>query len=432
MVRAVVQFLLIYLIVAGFVWRESGRRPLEDIDSAFIDWLAANSPRKSTPAPLMLVEINDASMAQTGWPISPLDYSLFLQAVLPAQPGVIAIAPVVQWDDKKPGKSAEGARYERILHELILKSPKLLLGARLGHREDTDVIPPAERIPVLRNVEGSINEIPEYDVISEKPDENLALSAELGFINLRGRNSVVQRAPLVFRYRGQLVPSFTLQAAMLWCKLTLDDVTVVTDSHVQLGDKIRIPIDRFGRMLVDFSTPVSRFGYDDLLLAVAQKEINQQPFFSVEQIKAGVTMLARTDAPSRYLEFPDGQVASIGELFAEAIGTIQTESFYKRVSQKVDIAIVALFGVAGLCFLRWHPQTIVIWSVLILLFYLFAAVTIFGAQRLWMPFTLPTGLALFAMIYGFASPVRKRREKAPPAEKPPRIKPAPQESEKTA
>src|SRR5690606_14841031 len=119
------------------------------------------------------------------------------------------------------------AQYERILKDVLLRSPKTVLGARLGYPDDPQTLPPLQATPIVRHVTGDLQHIPELTVIEAQPAENYRLSATLGFTNLPGTSASYNAAPLVLRYRGHVVPSFVLQAALLWHKLSTDDVKVV-------------------------------------------------------------------------------------------------------------------------------------------------------------------------------------------------------------
>src|ERR1043166_8583639 len=219
-------FMLLVLLFGLVLMRESRELPGATIEESFINWLAVNTPREVSTAPLALVEIDDSSIGEEHpWPWSPLDYALFLNAVQQFQPSVVAIEPVLEWDEKKlvPDAQAKHAQFKKILHDRLLTTPRVVLGAELGFPEDSDVVPPLQPVPILRQIKGNIKALPEFTTVDHQPEEELRLSAKLGFTNVPNTGSV-HRAPLLFSYRGQAVPSFVLQALMLWLKLTPEDV----------------------------------------------------------------------------------------------------------------------------------------------------------------------------------------------------------------
>ena len=71
---------------------------------------------------MTLVELNQAVLAgRNKWPLPPLDYALFLQALEEFRPAVVAIEPVLTW-------SRSQSEAERMLANRALQFPKLVLG----------------------------------------------------------------------------------------------------------------------------------------------------------------------------------------------------------------------------------------------------------------------------------------------------------------
>jgi CHASE2 domain-containing sensor protein len=405
--RSAAQFMLLVLLLGLFLMRESRQSPGNAVDAFFIDWISANTARQTPGAPVSLVEINDSSLEGHLWPWSPLDFALFLQAVLPFGPAVVSIEHVLQWQKTQAEDwQQKRPQYARILHDLVLRTPKLLLGAELGFPEDPDVIPPVQPVPIIWKVQGNASAIPEFVIVERQPREEYRLSSTLGFINLPRSDSIVRKAPLVFRYRGQVVPALVLQAMMLWLKLTPDDLVVELGSQIWLGNKISIPIDEAGYMRVDFKTPYVRFGFDELLLAIEQMQAAQPMVVPKEAISGKVVLLGRTDKVAQTLRLPTGRRGSSSELFAAAIATIQNGTFIRRVPGVFDFGIIVM-GMA-LCplYIRWRRDSVVIFSIVALVVYVLVALTIFGAWLVWMPMLLPLGLLLFMVLFRLFMPAR--------------------------
>jgi hypothetical protein len=281
--------------------------------------------------------------------LPPLDFALFIRAGLVLQPTLLAIEPVLTWPAPK-GKSTPVDENYKILHEQILRCPKLLLAAELG---DPSELPVLQHIPTLRHVNGDASRVDEFPDAERSPLDDLRLSATLGFTNLPGNGAgPIRRVPLVYRYAGQVVPSFVLQSAMLWLQLTPDDMQVHFGSHIKLGDKLQIPIDDTGAMRVDFNSKFSRIELDDLLLSVSQIESGKKPLVSTDALKGKQLLLVRADSAARTVRFPSGEMRPPGELFAAAIATIQSYSIPRPFPLWGDVLIVA--GVLGLscCFSR--------------------------------------------------------------------------------
>ena len=415
MFRSGAQIAFLVLLVGLFLMRESQQEFGNAIDESFADFLARNSQRKEEAAPLTLVEINEASLKDHPWPWSPLDFALFFQAANTFRPEVLAVEEVLRWGE------AQGAgdptqklpQYKKILREHVLRSSKVLLGAQLGYPEDPQVIPPLEEAPVIRRVTGDVEGIREFTTIAAQAEEDFRLSATTGFTNLNGGRYVQHSVPLLLRYRGQIVPSFVLQAVLLWEKLTADDVAVEAGVRVTLGDRVQIPIDARGRMRVDFGVPRNRCGLDELVLASAQADAKRQPVVPPEMLTGRLVILARTDRPARTLPFAIGRNGSPGELFAAGIATIQNRSFPKRAPFWVDAAVLAVAVVASVFLPRLRRMTAAFLIFIALALYVLAALGIFGRNLTWAPIVLPLGLAAVMVIWRALSAdlPRRRRER---------------------
>ena len=401
--------MFVVLVIGLALMRESHEQPGATIEQNFVSWLVANTTRQSPAAPLALVEINDASLAgEHPWPWSPLDYALFLEAVLNFKPDVVGIEPPLEWNLKElpPDAQQKFPQYEKILHDRILRAPKILLGAELGFPEDPDIIPPLQPVPVFKteNLTGSVNAIPEFTSIEREPREDLRLAASLGFTNLPASENGVSRAPLLFRYRGQVVPSFVLQGLMLWFKVTLDEVKINIGSQITLGDKAKVPIDSAGSMLIDWKSPLTRVSFDDLLLAVQQAESKQKPVVAPEVVRGRFALLARTDAGVRTFDLPIGRKGSPGELFAAAIATVQNGHFIHRVGIWFDACVILFLMIWSWPLHRWRRRNGVIATAVLLIVYLMIGLAVFNAKLITVPLVLPAGLAVIVMIFRLLAP----------------------------
>lgn len=407
---------MILVTLAGLALNVLSREePLATWDNAFADFLAMNSRHGAAPAPMTLVEINDATLASKPWPWTPLDFSLFFQAVEPQQPDVVAVDEVLDWNRFALPEDHQRKlpQYEKILHDHILRATKVLLGAELGVPEDAEVIPPLQPVPILRNVKGPIAGVPEYTAIQHEPKEDFRLSTAIGFTNLPPVHARYNSVPLLFSYRGEITPSFTLQAVLLWAKLTPDDVKVELGSRVSLGDKIEIPIDAAGRMRVDFGSPRVSYGLDDLILASEQADAGRTPAIPLEQLKHSVVLLSRTDSDARTLPLAANRNGSPGELFAAAIATIQNQSFIAAVPQWARYAVILAFGIVSYFVPARKKKTAVFMGIVALSVYGLVAMAVFNRWLLWLPFCIPAGMTLFFVLIRVSTPSREKMLKKP-------------------
>ena len=417
MFRTGAQLMFLTFIVGLFLMRESEREPVNAANERVIDFLAANARRKELPAPVTLVGIDEVSLKEHPLPWTPGDYALFFNAAVAFKPEVLATDEILDWnlDKKSPEIAQTFAQYAQILRENIRKSPRTLLGAELSYPEDADRIPPLESIAGLRNVKGTAALIPEYRVVEAQATEELRLATVQGFSTWPAHNQSSRTAPLLLRYCGQVVPSFVLQAAMLWEKVTPEEVEVEVGRHIRLGERVTIPIDAAGRMRVNFALPIGRCSFEDLVVAAEEKDANASPSAASDLFTAHALLLSRTDRNVGKIPVTLDQPRPRGELFALALGTIQSRSFIHSVPWWTNWAFVGFFTVAA-AFVPYMRRSLafILGSVSILAS-LVAALGLIGTKLIALPVIVPIGLTLFLIIARFLTPKRMAAPGSPSA-----------------
>jgi CHASE2 domain-containing sensor protein len=400
MFRTGAQLFLLTTIVGLLLMREATRDPVLRVEESFADFLAMNAQRQEPPPRITLVRIDDAYLQAHPWPWSPIDFALFFQSSNDFRPEVLGTEEIFNWE-----LTGKNAQYAQILREHVLKSPRVLLGARLGFPEDPDKPAPLESTPVLRHVSGDVNFVPEFTLIEAESAEDFRLSSTSGFTNLPGRDNWHRSVPLVLRYRGQLVPTFVLQSALLWEKAPLDDVSVVLGSHIAIGDRLTIPINAAGEMRVDFGSRRDQCGLDDLVLAAEQRDAASSQAQPATELFAGrFLLLGRTDSQVSNLRLARGRPGSSAELFAAAIATIQGRSFIQRAPWWSDLIIIGFFALLGYWVPRWSKGLTLFLGFATVPAYTLFALAFFGAKLLWLSAAVPAGLLLFLILYRLASP----------------------------
>jgi len=408
--------MLLALLAGLALMNQSRTEPLASWDNAFADFLAMNCPRRVEPAPVTLVGIEDASLVKHPWPWSPLEFSVFFQSALALKPGVVAIDQVLDWERAivlTEEQNRKLPQFETLLRNNILRAPKMLLGSTLGIPEDPQVIPPLQEVPLLHNVRGSIGAIPEFTDVALQPTEAYRLSSTIGFTNLPPRHRHFNSVPLVLRYRGQITPTFPLQAVLLWAKLTPDDVTVQVGSAIDLGKKFHIPIDDAGRMRVDFGAPFSSLGFDDLAFASEQKEAGLKPHFPIDRITGNIILLSRTDAAARTIPLAARRNGSPGELFAAAIATIQSQSFIRPAPDWATYAVIAVFMLLSFRVPRLKKMKTILFGVFALAVYMLIALAVFNRWLLWLPGVVPIGIVAVCVLFRVVTPDSFGKPKRP-------------------
>ncbi len=361
-------------------------------DEHYLRWLLQHSRLVAPAVPLTIVEIGTDVLGDTPAPmdtkggasfarsvaIAPLEFALFLQAIMEFHPQVIAFENILKWRERDRAQ-------EQVFLDQAMRVPKLLLAAELTAAPDPDA-PPLE-MQAFTDVKGRRGNLAEFSGIGRQPSEEMRLISTLSFVNLPDDVSSDVRVPLLFMYRGEVIPSFTMQAILLWLRITPAEVKVEIGSHIALPDGRKVPIDSRGSMLIhpNAAQTAQRISLNELLLATQQREGGGSPVLSDLQ---NSIVLART--PSNPLSPPEG--------IAAAIAAIQGNAYIRRVSRWFDaLVLAAAVGCMGIA-RRLDAGDIVLCGIAFSAIYCLAALALISSWHIWLPGLLPLGGTWFVII----------------------------------
>ena len=386
------------LVLTGFFLREPR---LQQSEEWFLQWLLKNSDPHGPVPPLTVVEIGhdlvldpapgskpSPSAAGSGTGVTALEFALFLQSILEFQPTVVAFENVLRWRERDSDQ-------EQVFIDQAMKVPRLLLAAELTTTPDPDA--PAFEIQSFAHVSGKRGELVEFSGIGRQPNEEMRLIATPGVINLPDEITDRIHVPLLFRYRGEVIPSFALQAILLWLRVTPAEVSIDLGSSISLPNNRKIPIRADGTLLVspNLGGKVRRFTMNELLLASEQQDAgNKTPALGAirDQI-----VLARI--PTNPFSPPD--------VIATTLATIQTNAYVRRVSWMVDCVIVLLITAAISRFRRASRFELLLGAAAFTAAYCLIAIALISQWLIWLPGVLPLGI-LWGLVLLFL--VLPRRE----------------------
>ena len=392
MQRPSLWLMLVILMACLFFLREPR---LQRFDETFLQWAMKNAPATGATVPLTIVEIGGDSMLPkkgsversntTGNAISAVEFALFLQAALEFNPTVIAFEPILQWNDRDKDQ-------EQIFLDQAMRVPKLLVAAELTTTPDIEA--PVVEIPGFTQVTGRRGGLAEFSGIGRQPNEDLRLISTLGFVNLPKEVTDEDHVPLLFQYRGEVIPSFALQALLLWMRVTPAEVKIDIGSYIYLPQGKKIPIRSDGTLLVNTNTVkgARHLKLNELLLAAQQQENKSGATSPFNDIRDHI-VLARYPRDER----------TTADAFAATIATIQANAFVHRVHWIFDcLFIVALAGVSGIA-RRFSRVDLILAAIAVSAAYSMAAIALVSRFFIWLPGVLPLGAVwLLALLCLFA------------------------------
>jgi hypothetical protein len=377
MERPSIWVIIVVLLLGVLFLREPQFQRSEEV---FLRWLIRHSQPVAKSVPLTVVETGSEN------PPPPLETALFLQGALEFKPTVIAIEPVLQWGERVKDQ-------EQIFIDQAMRVPKLLLGAELTATPDPDA--PVVEIPSFPNVTGRRGDLPEFSSIEHQPGEDVRILSTLGFINRPDESTDDLHVPLLFQYRGEVIPAFALQAALLWMRLTPGEVKIDIGSAITLPNGTKIPIRSDGTFLVNprLAQRARHVTMNELLLAAQQHESGAATSIRLEDIRTQL-ILARAETNS-----PD--------VFAAAIGSIQTNTFVRRVSWIFDCVLVVLVALISGALRKFSRIDLTIGAVAFSAAYCLIALAVVSRFSIWIPAWLPLGAIWVAVLFAIILPKPK-------------------------
>jgi hypothetical protein len=365
-----------------------------------------------------LVEIGDAEFSaelsgspRRTWPWSPLDHALFFEAAATLRPKVTAVIHPLDWPRPPRADAAEKAMHDQaseFLANALRRAELPLLGATLGFADDPGAAPPPVPSPPLTRVAGDRGAIPEFSAAA-LPAEAFRFAALVAGTNLPATRPL-DRVPLLYRFRGDVIPSFALACAMLSRGLTPDDVSVTLGSHVTLGKGAAVPVDASGALRLDPRIPFARIGYDDLLVAA---QPGARPSAAAGSIANGIAILGRTDRAAATATLASGRRVAPAEAWALAVASLERGRFARPAPPWVAWALVGLSVAACPWIARLRKSGALFVATLAFLAYLLDALALFAIHSIALPLVAPAGALAAATIFACATAPRPPKSGAP-------------------
>ena len=326
--------ILVVILLGAFILRDPRLQQVEDL---FLHWFMEHAEGVLPPADVTLVEIGRDDFQRLApadeekprpkgeaarRSLSPLEYALFLQAVLEFHPTVIALEPIVIWRDRDKDQ-------EQVFIDQAMRVPKLLVGVKLGGRGQQDLS--LDEVPSFSNVTGNRGELAEFSGVNRQPDDDIRLISTPGFINLQSGRSDRIRVPLLFEYRGEVVPSLPLEAIMLWLRITPAEVKVELGSRIILPNGWQIPIHRDGTLTINplAKQSVRHLTLNQLLLAAQEHDKHRPSALQLDNLKDQIVLLRLANDP---LQPPN--------VFSTAIATIQDHAYVRPAPWTIPWLII--------------------------------------------------------------------------------------------
>jgi len=391
----------VVLLIALLLVRE---QRVQDAELNFLHWLLKHST-PSGHVPLAVVEIgtdkllenpkdsrnaSEAFLRGTTSSVSPLEFALFLQSILDYKPPLLAFESILNWRERDKDQ-------EQVFLDQAMRAPRLLLATELTSTPEPDA--PAQEVSAFTKVSGKRGALAEFSGILRQPSEDLRLISTPGFINLPDEVTDDIRVPLLFQYRGEVIPSFPLQALLIWLRVNPSEVKVDLGSHIELPKNRIIPIAADGSLLINPNAGklARRYSLNEFLYAIQQHDK------SLDQIRESV-VLTRTP---KVIPPNDDKVTAMArqqDIYAATLATLLSDSYVHRVSRVFDFLLLALIAAGAIWSRRFARFDIVLIAIAFSAAYCLIALASMSRANLWLPGVLPLALVWMLVAVSILSP----------------------------
>ena len=195
-------------------------------------------------------------------------------------------------------------------------------------------------------------------------------SRGLGYLNLTAdRDGVFRRIPLVVRYKDEFYPSVPFRLICDYLGVDQSDIVIEPGKSITLlnplkpggkaSDRIDIPIDKQGNMIINFIGPWDRlkhYHFADVLRAPENKSVWNR---WVEELSDKIVIVSEVTTGSTDIgSVPTDIAYPLSGVSASVIHTILAESFIREAPQFVTL-IIETVALAAVFFLSLLSSTLV-------------------------------------------------------------------------
>lgn len=217
-------------------------------------------PSANKQQDVVVLALDDETIRHLGWPMARVHYARLIDAVAQTKPASLS------FDISLVDPRRDHPEWDVAIGDAAKRAGNVGFSFTLSRVSGETRATPSES--ALRVLEA--NTIPWHDSAAGLPDyselvggdaapqsvidpvADNASSVAMANVLLDGGDDVLRHSLLVARLQRRLFPSLSLRIAAAALDVPLNAIRVVPGSHVDLGGKRRVPIDKLGRTLVRY------------------------------------------------------------------------------------------------------------------------------------------------------------------------------------
>jgi len=396
MIRA----LVLLLLLSGLGWglmREQGRGRFREVDETFVDFMLANARGQFKPDPAKLGEVvfvrlrEEDKKEYSAWPPRPIDYVMVAKGLAPYEPAVLVIADPLNWPEPKPDSIPN-------LAQTLLPIPSVVLAAEAGEgkADQASLAFAREHMPVLENLDGREQLLPELPLLVRLPEAALVPQKDIGLITH-------SQLSMALRDQTHAVPSLVLAALSRITRTPYSSQRLRTGpgAGAHLGADMFVPLEKDGSLKLAAPAVPGVSGLDLMTTAL----VDADPAVA-KTLGKGKTIVVGMDN--------DGSTATPARIQAQAIAGTLTLPRLRELGPTGQMIVLILAGLAGLSLLLLPKQKATLRTLALLFMVVLVSYVAFLAGLVWSPPTVPVGMivaaGVFARLFGVdPNSVKKRK-----------------------
>ncbi len=386
----------IAIIIPILVILASYFRVFETFELATLDLRFKLRPPQKVTDKVVIVEIAEDTLDKIGqWPIDRQFHAAMIDVLTACH------AECVIFDILFSTKSTPGS--DTIFIESVKKSKKVYLpvALRLSEEKQVTVFPKATEIE------------------SEPMPELLNTARGVGHINaVTDIDGKRRRAPLFIDYKKDIIPHISFLALCDYLGVAINDISVKRGRYLQLKPGLRVPIDSYGQMMVNYAgcwgQAFKHYSFIDILTSYRDLNNGKAPVVDLDELKGKICLVGLTAVATHDLNpIPLQQRYPMVGLHANLLNTILVKSFITRVDPVVNLLILFLLStLIVLAVYKLKPVFEILAAFGIFFGFIAASFALFAFLNIWIdlfyPLLLVSGVYIFCTFQEYITEQSKR------------------------
>ena len=257
------------------------------------------------------------------------------------------------------------------------------------------------------------------EIESEPMPELLETARGIGHINVvTDIDGKRRRVPLFISYKEKVIPQISLLAICDMLGIKIIDIRVDRAGYLKLSSDIKIPIDAYGQMMINYAgrwgEAFRHYSFIDVLTSYRDLHDGKTGAISLEELRDKICIVGLTAVATHDLNpIPLQERYPMVGLHANLINTILLKNFIVRVDPAVNILIlIILSGLIVLAVFKLKPIFEILSAVFIFFGFIAIAFGLFSFFNIWIdlfyPLLLIVGVYVFCTFHQYIAEQNKR------------------------